>query len=264
MACGFVFAVAHFVASNHVSAQLADLGAVLLGRARSSPYPTPAGLPPNPYAPPSSPVHAARTSTNTTRRAKSRARTPRTPDRRDLLRRPDPGGEDRLAGATQTYDRPFPNVADPDGEPVANNVFTWPIVSTGGTLVLLAGLCTAVVPGVHARVAVRQWAATVHELRCAILTVTSVLVLVLAHVMNLSAQAATIDHFVAAAGAGLAFLSPLLGWSASRSRALTPPPTHSSAPSRSARPASRACRPNCSPPPTAPAGSSASDLPAEP
>jgi lactate permease len=30
--------------------------------------------------------------------------------------------------------------------------------------------------------------------------------------MNLSGQAATIGHFIAAAGAGLAFLSPLLGW----------------------------------------------------
>ena len=83
-------------------------------------------------------------------------------------------------------------------------------MSTGGTLVLLAGVCTAVVLGVHARVAVREWAATVHELRFAILTVTSVLAL--AYVMNLSGQAATIGHFVAAAGAGLAFLSPVLGW----------------------------------------------------
>ncbi|CAM5743302.1 hypothetical protein SALBM311S_04663 [Streptomyces alboniger] len=88
--------------------------------------------------------------------------------------------------------------------------FSWPIVSTGGTLVLLAGVCTAVVLKVHARVAVKEWAATVHELRFAILTVTSVLGL--AYVMNLSGQAATIGHFVAAAGAGLAFLSPVLGW----------------------------------------------------
>jgi lactate permease len=36
-------------------------------------------------------------------------------------------------------------------------------VSTGGTLVLLAGLCTAVVLGAHARVAVEEWAATVRE-----------------------------------------------------------------------------------------------------
>jgi lactate permease len=118
--------------------------------------------------------------------------------------------KDWLAKATRVFDWPFLNVVGPDGKPVGGNVFTWPIVSTGGTLVLLAGLLTAAVLGVHARVAVKEWAATVHELRFAILTVTSVLAL--AYVMNLSGQAATIGHFVAAAGAGLAFLSPVLGW----------------------------------------------------
>ena len=83
-------------------------------------------------------------------------------------------------------------------------------MATGGTLVLLAGICTAAVLGVHPRAAVAEWAATVRELRFAILTVTSVLAL--AYVMNLSGQAATIGHFVATAGAGLAFLSPVLGW----------------------------------------------------
>lgn len=64
--------------------------------------------------------------------------------------------------------------------------------------------------GLKAKDALKEWAATVHELRYAILTVVSVLAL--AYVMNLSGQAATIGHFVAAAGAGLAFLSPVLGW----------------------------------------------------
>ncbi len=121
-----------------------------------------------------------------------------------------PAVKDLLAKATRTFDWPFLDVANPDGEPVGGNVFSLPLVATGGTLVLLAGLCTAVVLGVHARDAAREWGATVHELRFAILTVTSVLAL--AYVMNLSGQAATIGHFVAAAGAGLAFLSPVLGW----------------------------------------------------
>ncbi len=55
-----------------------------------------------------------------------------------------------------------------------------------------------------------EWATTVRELGLAILTVMSVLAL--AYVMNLSGQAATIGHLVAAAGAGLAFLPPVLGW----------------------------------------------------
>ncbi|CAL9574801.1 L-lactate permease [Streptomyces sp. enrichment culture] len=121
-----------------------------------------------------------------------------------------PAVKDLLARTTQTFDWPFLDVAGPHGEPVAGNVFDWPVVSTGGTLVLLAGILTATVLGLHARVAVKEWLATVHELRFAILTVTSVLAL--AYVMNLSGQAATIGHCVAAAGAGLAFLSPVLGW----------------------------------------------------
>ncbi|MFI1032438.1 L-lactate permease [Streptomyces sp. NPDC020951] len=211
LACGIAFAVAQFAASNHVSAQLADIGAALAGAAAlvAVPHtrvPTP---------------EAVRASVLTGTRSEE-------------LDEPDPNPEilrayapyalivvifsvaqlpavkDWLAQATRTYDWPFLNVVNADGNPVGGNVFTWPVVSTGGTLVLLAGLATAAVLGVHARVALKEWAATVHELRYAILTVTSVLAL--AYVMNLSGQAATIGHFVAAAGAGLAFLSPVLGW----------------------------------------------------
>ncbi|MGW4871297.1 L-lactate permease [Streptomyces chartreusis] len=211
MACGVAFAVAQFAASNYVSAQLADIGAALAGAGALVAVPH-ARVPA---------AEAVRASVLTGSRSEE-------------LDEDDPRGEvvrayapyalivvifsiaqipvvkDWLAGATQTYDWPFLNVANPDGEAVSGNVFSWPIVSTGGTLVLIAGLLTAVVLGVHARVAVKEWAATVHELRFAILTVTSVLAL--AYVMNLSGQAATIGHFVAAAGAGLAFLSPVLGW----------------------------------------------------
>ncbi|MFD7691002.1 L-lactate permease [Streptomyces sp. NPDC059781] len=211
LVCGAAFAVAQFVASNHVSAQLADIGAALAGAG---------ALVAVPYARVPA-TEAVRTSVLTGARSEE-------------LDEEDPRGEvvrayapyalivvifsvaqipavkDWLAGATRTYDWPFLDVANPDGDPVGGNVFTWPIVSTGGTLVLIAGVFTAAVIGVHARVAVKEWLATVHELRFAILTVTSVLAL--AYVMNLSGQAATIGHFVAAAGAGLAFLSPVLGW----------------------------------------------------
>ncbi|WP_327355628.1 L-lactate permease [Streptomyces sp. NBC_01304] len=211
LACGFAFAVAQFAASNYVSAQLADIGAALAGAAALVAVPS-----------------ARKPAAETVRAAVL------TGVRSDDLDAEDPRPEvlrayapyalivavfsvaqipavkDFLAKATQIFDWPFLNVAAPGGEPVGANTFTLPLVSTGGTLVLLAGLCTAVVLGVHARVAVKEWVATVHELRFAILTVTSVLAL--AYVMNLSGQAAVIGHFVAAAGAGLAFLSPVLGW----------------------------------------------------
>ncbi|MEU0203867.1 MULTISPECIES: L-lactate permease [unclassified Streptomyces] len=211
LACGVAFAVAQFAAATYVSAQLADIGAALAGAGALVAVP-----------------HARVPATESVRASVLTGARSEELDRQDPPREvlrayapyalivvifsvaQIPAVKDRLAEATQTFDWPFLNVAGPDGEPVGGNVFSWPVVSTGGTLVLLAGICTALVLGVHARVAVREWLATVHELRFAILTVTSVLAL--AYVMNLSGQAATIGHFVAAAGAGLAFLSPVLGW----------------------------------------------------
>ncbi|MEU3790317.1 L-lactate permease [Streptomyces fructofermentans] len=211
LACGFAFAVAQFAASNYLSAQLADIGAALAGAGALMAVP-------RARRPAAEPVRAA-----VLTGVRSEDLDEDDP-RREVLRAYAPYAlivvifsvaqiplvKDQLAKATRIFDWPFLNVVDPDGEPVGGNVFTWPIVSTGGTLVLLAGVCTAVVLGVRARAALKEWAATVHELRYAILTVTSVLAL--AYVMNLSGQAATIGHFVAAAGAGLAFLSPVLGW----------------------------------------------------
>ncbi|MGW3555292.1 L-lactate permease [Streptomyces griseoincarnatus] len=211
LVCGVAFAVAQFAASNYVSAQLADIGAALAGAGAL-------------MAVPRSRVPAAesvRASVLTgTRSEELDADDPR----REVVRAyapyalivaifavaQIPAVKDWLAGATQTWNWPLLDVAGPDGEPVGGNMFSLPLVSTGGTLVLFAGLATAAVLGVHARVAVKEWLGTVRELRFALLTVTSVLAL--AYVMNLSGQAATIGHFVAAAGAGLAFLSPVLGW----------------------------------------------------
>ncbi|MEV2256675.1 L-lactate permease [Streptomyces sp. NPDC050147] len=211
LVCGFAFAVAQFAASNYVSAQLADIGAALAGAGALMAVPSA-------RKPAAEPVRVA---VLTGVRSEDLDQDDPRPE---ILRAYAPYAlivaifsvaqippvKDLLAKATQTFDWPFLNVADPGGDPVGGNLFSLPLVATGGTLVLLAGVGTAAVIGVHARVAVREWLATVHELRFAILTVTSVLAL--AYVMNLSGQAATIGHFVAAAGAGLAFLSPVLGW----------------------------------------------------
>jgi lactate permease len=211
LVCGIAFAVAQFAASNYVSAQLADIGAALAGAGALVAVP-------QARRPAAEPVRAAVLTGARSEdldeadphREVQRAYAPYALIVVIFSVAQIPAVKDWLAKATQTYDWPFLNVVNADGDPVGANVFMWPIVSTGGTLVLLAGICTAVVLGVHARVAAREWASTVYELRFAILTVTSVLAL--AYVMNLSGQAATIGHFVAAAGAGLAFLSPLLGW----------------------------------------------------
>ncbi|MGY0486174.1 L-lactate permease [Streptomyces sp. WG-D5] len=211
VACGFAFAVAQFVASNYVSAQLADIGAALVGAGALVAVP-------HARRPAAEPVRAAVLTgvrsedldQEDERSEVVRAYAPYALIVAIFSLAQIPAVKDWLAGANWVFDWPFLNVADPSGKPVGGNVFTLPIFSTGGTLVLIAGVLTAFVIGVHARDAVREWFATVHELRFAILTVTSVLAL--AYVMNLSGQAATIGHFVAAAGAGLAFLSPVLGW----------------------------------------------------
>ncbi|MGW6927711.1 L-lactate permease [Streptomyces sp. NPDC054950] len=211
LASGIAFAVASFAAAGYTCAQLADIGAALAGAAALAAVPH-ARVP----AP-----EAVRAPVLTGTRSEELAE----PDpRAEVVRAYTPYAlvvvifsvaqipavKDRLAQTTRAYDWSSVDVVDPDGNPAGGNLFAWPVVATGGTLVLLAGIGTAAVLGVHARVALRERAATVNELRYAILTVTSVLAL--AHVMNLSGQAATIGHFVAAAGAGLALLSPVPGW----------------------------------------------------
>ncbi|MFF2730502.1 L-lactate permease [Streptomyces sp. NPDC058008] len=211
LVCGVAFAVAQFAASNFVSAQLADIAAALVGAGALIAVPAA-------RRPADEPVRAA-----VLTGVRSEDLDTRDP-RREVLRAYAPYAlivavfsiaqippvKRLLAEATRVFDWPFLDVAGPDGRPVGANTFSLPLLGTGGTLVLLAGLVTAAVIGVRAGTAAREWAATVHELRYAILTVTSVLAL--AYVMNLSGQAATIGQSVAAAGAGLAFLSPVLGW----------------------------------------------------
>ncbi|MFI7104043.1 L-lactate permease [Streptomyces sp. NPDC050161] len=211
VACGSAFAAVQFAASNYVSAQLADIGAALFGAAAL--VAVPAARRPATAAVRAAVLTGARSQdldTRDTRRETARAYAPYALIVATFSLAQIPPVKGLLDAATRTFDWPFLDVAAPSGEPVGGNLFALPLLATGGTLVLLAGILTAAVLGVRAGAAAREWAATVYELRRALLTVTSVLAL--AYVMNLSGQAATIGHFVAAAGAGLAFLSPVLGW----------------------------------------------------
>ncbi|MET7937145.1 L-lactate permease [Streptomyces sp. NPDC005322] len=96
------------------------------------------------------------------------------------------------------------------GKASATTVYTFPWLSSPGTLLLLSGLIVAAVYRVGPAVTAREFAATVHKLRWALLTVASVLAL--AYVMNLSGQTITIGTWIAGTGAAFAFLSPTLGW----------------------------------------------------
>lgn len=211
LTCGLAFGIAQFAASNFLTVQLADIIAALAGAAAL--VALPASRRPAP--------EEVRAAVLTGVRSEDLDHEDPRPE---VIRAYAPYGlivaifsiaqippvKDLFDKATRVFDWPFLDVGNPDGDPVGANVFSLPLVSTGGTLVLVAGLLTAVVLRVRAGSAAREWGATVHELRFAILTVVSVLAL--AYVMNLSGQAATIGYFVAAAGAGLAFLSPVLGW----------------------------------------------------
>ncbi|MGI5372758.1 L-lactate permease [Streptomyces sp. CA-251387] len=96
------------------------------------------------------------------------------------------------------------------GKVSTTTVYTFPWLSSPGTLLLLSGIVVAAVYRISPVSAVREFVATVVKLRWALLTVAAVLAL--AYVMNLSGQTITIGTWIAGAGAAFAFLSPVLGW----------------------------------------------------
>jgi lactate permease len=96
------------------------------------------------------------------------------------------------------------------GKVSTTTVYTFPWLSSPGTLLLLSGIVVAAVYRVAPASAAREFVATVVKLRWALLTVAAVLAL--AYVMNLSGQTITIGTWIAGAGAAFAFLSPVLGW----------------------------------------------------
>ncbi len=210
LVCGVAFGLVQFLASNYVSPQLADIGAALAGAAALVALPQTRRPVPE----------AVRIGTGGT----ATAETPPEDSRGDVVKAylpylliivifsiaVLPPVKRLLDKATWKFHWPGLNVAAPNGKPVSGNTFSLPFLNTGGTLVLLAGVVTAAILAVRAGDTAREWLATVKELRFAILTVTGVLAL--AYVMNLSGQTTTIGTFIAAAGAGLAFLSPVLGW----------------------------------------------------
>lgn len=212
LVCGVAFGLVQFLASNYVSPQLADIGAALAGAAALVALPHTRR-----------PVPAAVRIGGGESGDEDTEEPPRDSSR-DVARAylpyvliivifslgQVPPIKRLLDKATWKFHWPGLDVAAPNGKPVSGNTFTLPLLNTGGTLVLLAGILTAILLAVSVSGAAGEWLATVKELKFAILTVTGVLAL--AYVMNLSGQTSTIGTLIAAAGAGLAFLSPVLGW----------------------------------------------------
>lgn len=96
------------------------------------------------------------------------------------------------------------------GTPSGATVYTFPWLSSAGSLLVICGIVVALVYRLPLREAARTWGQTVVKLRFSLLTVGAVLAL--AYLMNMSGQTLTIGAYIAGTGALFAFLSPILGW----------------------------------------------------
>ena len=111
---------------------------------------------------------------------------------------------------TVSFDWPGLDVLNAAGKPLSSTTFAFGWLPAAGTLMILAGLITAVVLRVRPREAVRAYGRTYVELRHAIVTVMAVLAL--AYVLNQSGQTNTLGEFLAQTGGLFVFLSSILGW----------------------------------------------------
>ena len=120
--------------------------------------------------------------------------------------------KDALAGTPWTVKFPWPglDILGANGKPLSSITFTFGWLPAAGTLMILAGILTAIVLRVRPGRALKAYADTYVELRYAIITVMAVLAL--AYVLNQSGQTNTLGAFFAAAGGVFLFLSSILGW----------------------------------------------------
>ncbi|SCL31310.1 lactate permease [Micromonospora rhizosphaerae] len=120
--------------------------------------------------------------------------------------------KDALAKEPWTVKFPWPglDILGGNGKALSSVTFTFNWLPAAGTLMILAGVLTALVLRVSAGRALRAYGRTYAELRYAIVTVMAVLAL--AYVMNQSGQTNTLGAFLAAAGGAFVLLSSILGW----------------------------------------------------
>jgi lactate permease len=111
---------------------------------------------------------------------------------------------------TFEFDWPGLEVLNAQGDPVASTVYNFNWFPAAGTLLILAGVITALILRVSPARALKAYGDTYVELKSAIITVMAVLAL--AFVMNLSGQTTSLGLWLAGAGGAFAILSPILGW----------------------------------------------------
>lgn len=118
--------------------------------------------------------------------------------------------KDALARTTKLIEWPVLDVRSPEGEPLTMATFKLDWLASGGTILLISGLLTAVVLRLRLSTVVDAYRETVRRVWTAGVTVMAVLAL--AYVMNASGETVTIGAFLANAGDAFAVLSPLVGW----------------------------------------------------
>jgi len=120
-----------------------------------------------------------------------------------------PGISTALDLPTIIFNWPGLHVLSPAGKTVSVAYkFNW--LSATGTLLLFAGIITAIVLRIPPWVAVRTYGQTLRQFGWAIVTV--LLVFGVSYVMNLSGQISTLGIWLAQTGPFFAFLAPVVGW----------------------------------------------------
>ena len=115
-----------------------------------------------------------------------------------------------LEKATFAVHWPGLHLYTPKGSPSTLPNFTFNLLTTPGTQMLVAGVLTIVALRLSLAGALKAYGATLYQLRWAIVTVMAVLAL--AFVMNASGQTITLGTWMAGAGSAFALISPILGW----------------------------------------------------
>jgi lactate permease len=120
--------------------------------------------------------------------------------------------KDALAKEPWTYAFQWPglDITNPAGDPLSSMTYNFNWLPAAGTLMVFAGILTAIVLRVSPGRALQAYKDTYVELKWAIVTVMAVLAL--AYVMNQSGQTSTLGAWLAGAGGIFVFLSSILGW----------------------------------------------------
>jgi lactate permease len=111
---------------------------------------------------------------------------------------------------TYVFAWPGLEVLNTAGDPVTSTMYSFNWLPAAGTLMIFAGIITALILKISPARMAKAYVGTYVELKSAIITVMAVLAL--AYVMNLSGQTTSLGAWLAGAGGAFALLSPILGW----------------------------------------------------